>query len=57
MSTHNPSARTMRVPSRCKRWLAAGAAGPLLALSACGGDSVDRGPTTIPVTAKLDGVY
>lgn len=57
MSTHNPSARTMRVPSRCKRWLAAGAAATLLALSACGGDSVDRGPTTIPVTAKLDGLY
>lgn len=41
-----------------RRWLIAGAASAFVALSACGGgSSVDRGPTTLNVSAKLDGLY
>lgn len=45
--------------SRARRLLLVGAASALLALGACGGggDDVDRGPTTIPVSAKLNGLF
>ncbi|HRH89446.1 MAG TPA: hypothetical protein PLO41_21580, partial [Rubrivivax sp.] len=47
-----PWARTARV-------LWAGALAALLSLGACGDDDVvvDRGPTEIPITAKLNGLY
>lgn len=42
-----------------RRWLLAGMASGFVALSACGGggSDVDRGPTTLPVAAKLNGLY
>ena len=47
-----------RSPSVLRRWLLAGMASSFVALSACGGGSgVDRGPTTLPVAAKLNGLY
>jgi len=51
---HTPRARGLR------RWLLAGLASTFLALSACGGGSshgVDRGPTTLAISAKLNGLY
>lgn len=47
-------------PAGVRHWLLAGMASALLALTACGGgssDPVDRGPTTLPVSAKLNGLY
>ncbi|MGE8317876.1 MAG: hypothetical protein ACN6O3_03965 [Comamonas sp.] len=48
-----------RSPSVLRRWLLAGLASSFVALSACGGggSDVDRGPTTLPVAAKLNGLY
>lgn len=48
-----------RSPSALRRWLLAGMASSFVALSACGGggSDVDRGPTTLPVAAKLNGLY
>lgn len=45
--------------TQVRRALLAGASAALLALGACGGggDDVDRGPTTIPVAAKLNGLF
>lgn len=44
--------------ARARTLLLAGASAAALALAACGGsDGVDRGPTTIPVTAKLNGLF
>lgn len=43
--------------SRTRRALMAGAALALFGLAACGGDDVDRGPTTLAVSASLDGLY
>lgn len=41
-----------------RRLLLVGTSAALLALGACGGsDDVDRGPTTIPVAAKLNGLF
>ena len=44
---------------RSARWLLAGSLAALLSLTACGGsgDDVDRGPSQIPVTARLNGLY
>ena len=48
---------TWRSPSALRRWLLAGMASSFVALSACGGGSnVDRGPSTLPVAAKLNGL-
>lgn len=46
--------------TRTARVLWAGALAALLSLSACGGDDdaiVDRGPSEIPITARLNGLY
>lgn len=44
--------------TQVRRALLAGASAALLVLGACGGgDDVDRGPTTIPVAAKLNGLF
>ncbi len=45
--------------AHARRALLVGASAALLALGACGGggDDVDRGPTTIPVAAKLNGLF
>lgn len=42
-----------------RRWLLAGVASTLVALSGCGGggNTIDRGPTSISVVAKLNGLY
>ena len=51
--------RAARATSHMRRWLLAGLATTLVTLSACGGggNDVDRGPTTLAVDAKLNGLY
>lgn len=50
---------TTRTAFGLRRWLLAGLASTFVALSACGGSGsdVDRGPTTLAVSAKLNGLY
>lgn len=51
--------RAARATSHMRRWLLAGLATALVTLSGCGGggSNVDRGPTTLAVDAKLNGLY
>ena len=57
----NTMAISSRAPGtawgRFTRVLLGGAMAAALSLAACGGSDVDRGPTTIPITAKLNGLY
>ncbi len=49
----------LRLPFGLRRWVLAGVVSSFVALSACGGggSAVDRGPTTVAVDAKLNGLY
>ncbi|HOB66224.1 hypothetical protein [Ottowia sp.] len=58
MRSNFSSSTTASLASRLRRALLTGAALVLLGLSACGGsDELDRGPTTLPVSAALNGLY
>lgn len=59
LSTFFIPARGASTLARSARVLLAGTLAALLSLTACGGsdDDVDRGPTAIQVTAKLNGLY
>lgn len=55
-----PTLRATRPTCGVRRWLLAGMTSAFLSLTACGGsgdNDVDRGPTTLSVAAKLNGLY
>jgi sugar lactone lactonase YvrE len=58
-SSSIPAGQRLSLWSGARRLLLVAASAALLALGACGGgsDHVDRGPTTIPVAAKLNGLF
>ena len=59
MTPHSPQ-QNASLTSGWRRWMLAAVASSFVALTACGGGSdnaVDRGPTTLNISAKLNGLY